>query len=728
MEICLQPMSEEQRDIYQLMKTNENVVVDACAGSGKSTTILSISKYIPNKKFIQLTYNSMLCSEIRQKRDNLSLDNLSVYTYHSLAVKYYKPDGYTDTSLRHILKKKMQPMTKIPLFDVLVIDEAQDMTFLYFKLVAKFCMDMGHKIQMLIMGDYMQGLYEFKGADTRFLTCASKIWKNFSSLKTNVFHSCTLKISYRITEQMSNFVNEVMLGEKRLNAQRTGNSVVYLRRSSYNTEKYVIHHIKKLLHGGDKPSDFFILGASVKGEHSSIRKMENALVENDIPCHVPLFENDKMDERVIEGKVVFSTFHSVKGRQRKYVFVIGFDNSYFDFYAKNVSSSECPNTLYVACTRATHGLFLIEKDEPNQMNRPLKFLKMNHHEMKKQKYIEFHGIPQTLFYKKKNVDVKKKFHRVTPTEIIKFVSESVLEEITPILENIFTKECFPQNEIEIPNIIQTEKGFYEDVSDLNGIAIPNMYFDKLCECTSWNDFFESDHLLSKNENNILYEMIHREQCSSFLRKYIQSINTSCETIADYLKLTNIYIALKEKLYFKLKQIENEYNWMKENDLILCFQRLHNVVGKECFTENKIQVEIEKNIIHFDDENAHEKINAFLRENGFDTPFHFSARVDAVTSESVWELKCCNNIINDHLLQVVIYAWIWKMTTDENKIFKIFNVKTNEILHLNATMEQLNFIVISILKSKCGKQEIKKNEDFIRECDDFFEKMGQQQVN
>ena len=32
-----------------------------------------------------------------------------------------------------------------------------------------------------------------------------------------------------------------------------------------------------------------------------------------------MIEDAKIDEKVIEGKVVFSTFHCVKGRQRSYV-------------------------------------------------------------------------------------------------------------------------------------------------------------------------------------------------------------------------------------------------------------------------------------------------------------------------------------------------------------------------------------------------------------------------
>jgi superfamily I DNA/RNA helicase len=158
-------------------------------------------------------------------------------------------------------------------------------------------------------------------------------------------------------------------------------------------EKYVVFQIRKLISEGAKPDDFFILGASVKGINSNIRKMENALVEAGIPCFVPMMETDRIDDRVIQGKVVFSTFHTVKGRQRKYVFVMGFDNSYFTHFAKNLNPDVCPNTLYVACTRATNAMYILEVDDWPE-DRPLKFLKMSHHEMKKKTYIHFNGNPQ----------------------------------------------------------------------------------------------------------------------------------------------------------------------------------------------------------------------------------------------------------------------------------------------------------------------------------------------
>ncbi len=53
-------ISEEQTIVLNNTKSGHNSVVDAVAGSGKSTTILSIASKMISKKFIQFTYNSML--------------------------------------------------------------------------------------------------------------------------------------------------------------------------------------------------------------------------------------------------------------------------------------------------------------------------------------------------------------------------------------------------------------------------------------------------------------------------------------------------------------------------------------------------------------------------------------------------------------------------------------------------------------------------------------------
>ena len=718
----LDPMSDEQQIIFNHIQNGHNVIVDACAGSGKSTTILSIATYSPQKQFIQLTYNSMLCSEIKTKVEKLRIPNLQIYTYHSLTVRYYTPDGYTDTVMRKVLQKNMPLLHSIHPFHVLVIDETQDMTSLYFRLIVKFCTDYKKKIQLLILGDFMQGLYEFKGADIRFLTCADEIWKPFSKLNSDVFHKCTLRTSYRITKPMADFVNKVMLGETRLEAVKDGIPVMYIRQKTMDAEKYIIYVIKQLLADGAVPSDIFILGGSVKGQRSLIRKMENILVENGIPCHVPMFETEKIDERVINGKVVFSTFHSVKGRQRKYVFVVGFDHSYFTYFARTLNPLHCPNTLYVACTRATHGLWVFERNDPYLYDRPLKFLKLNHYEMKSQPFMKFQGMPQLTFTKcpPETVTNKKITHYTTPTDLIKFLSEDIIEDILPILESIFTVEQEKTHVLDmIPSVIQTNKGYFEDVSDLNGIAIPMMFFDILQQ----HHLFTSLDTVSIREGGKILHMIITSILTNshdneylFLKEKIKELPEECTTIYHYLHLSNMYVSVREKLYFKLNQIQkDEYNWLSNEMISTCFDRMNTILSKECINEhNEFTANIEKTFIQPQHEEMYDVIDRILIEYFPKELFRFTARVDLETDSTVWEIKCTTDITAEHFLQVVVYAWLWKCAMDE-KEFKILNIKTGEIYKLNATLEQLTTIMVAILKGKYGEPEEKEDIDFILNC-------------
>lgn len=705
-------VSEEQFIIINHIKNGKNVVVDACAGSGKSTTILSCAKSMPDKKFLQITYNSMLRMEIKEKVEILGLKNISIHTYHSLAVAKYSKNAFTDTGLRQILYQNINPLSLIKPQDIIVLDEAQDMTFLYFQFIIKYCRDMGTPFQLLILGDYMQGLYEFKGADIRFLTMGDEIWREFNNLKTKEFIKCTLKTSYRITKPMADFINKVMLGDNRIEACKDGQPVLYIRNAKYFLQRTIVYNILELLKSGIYPSDIFVLGASVKGANSQIRRIENVLVEAGIPCHVPMLETDKIDEKVIHGKVVFSTFHCVKGRQRPYVFVIGFDNSYFKTYAKNISPEECPNTLYVGCTRATHGLFLLERAEVST-DQPLKFLKMDHNEMKQQSYIDFKGQSRTIFYDKIEEEKdEKKIHHVTPTDLIKFIPESVLEEISPILDKIFIKESSEEEEIlDIPTIIQTKNGCHEDISDLNGIAIPAMYYDYIE--SEWDD-------REKEHQNVLYDIIQETMNHTksneylFLKNKIKELSPDFESVNDYLYLANIYVATQEKLYFKLKQIErDEYNWLKPEILSKCKGRIMNVLENECQMEKPM---VEETIINFLDEDSHIYLDHILDKFFPNKKFRFTARIDLATVNTVWELKCTTAISQDHLLQVVIYCWLWRRIHPGCKReFKIFNIKNGEILRLDTTIDILDKIMINLLKGKYQEHIPPNNTDFLRDC-------------
>jgi hypothetical protein len=713
-------LSGEQSHIRDCIKQGKHVIVQAVAGSGKSSTVLSIAEEMTNKKILQFTYNSSLRTEIKEKVSGKRLSNITIHTYHSLAVRYYLPTAYTDTGIRHILYNDLQPVCTIPLYDILVIDETQDMTLLYFQLTVKFIRDMcsatNHRVQLLILGDELQSLYEFKGADARFLTLAHELWQDNPFLITREFMHCTMRMSYRITNQIGSFVNEAMLGESRMDACRDGPLVKYIRNSRTNLEKNVIFEVNRLLSKGALPSDIFIIGASVKSAKSNIRRMENVLVSQGIPCHVPMLENENIDDRVIGGKIVFTTFHCVKGRQRPYVFIVGFDNSYLDFYARTLAKDRCPNTLYVGATRASEELFLLESDNYTT-DRPLPFLKINHHEMRTKPYIQFKGQPRSIFYAcdrdaVESIQLVEK-HYETPTNMIKFIPESVIEEISPLLDRIFVLEQAIQSDLPIPSVIETKQGFFEEVSDLNGITIPILYYQWISGLFSVNDGTDSrkPNLLL----DLIRENIHNMKAHEhvFLRDIVEELPENNDTMEHMLYLSNVYVATQEKLYFKLKQIDrSEYTWLTNSMFEHCKERIHLVIGPECITDTPI---IEETIIEPGMEEEHAKIDAHLAPYFENKKFRFTARIDLRTEQTIWELKCCSQLSMDHRIQVVIYAWLWNVIHEEKKEFRLMNIKTGEIMVLRASMEELTHIVVSILQGKYLEHEPLTDEEFIQEC-------------
>ena len=82
------------------------------------------------------------------------------------------------------------------------------MTILFYSAILKFTNDLQKNVQYLLLGDKNQTVYDFKGADNRFLTLAKDLYSNSIVLP--------LSQSFRVTESIANFVNNVLLGENRI--------------------------------------------------------------------------------------------------------------------------------------------------------------------------------------------------------------------------------------------------------------------------------------------------------------------------------------------------------------------------------------------------------------------------------------------------------------------------------------------------------------------------------
>ena len=359
--------------------------------------------------------------------------------------------------------------------------------------------------------------------------------------------------------------------------------------------------------------------------------------------------------------------------------------------------------------------------------------------MRDDKYVEFKGVPRVIFYTKNpsalllaesaNADEKDKFTDVSPTELVKNTSENVLEKIAELLGTIFIQEAEAGDEIEIPNMVLTSRGFYEEVSDLNGHAIPSIYYDHLFR------LYAADGKSPPNVGaNILKHLINDCLCGTkdhehlTLKRLVDQIPDVCDTASDYLRLSNLYVAAKEGLLYKWYQIEpQDYGWITNNLEEQCLNRLDDIIGLECEEEPPL---IEKTIIDREMSAENANIHTYLLPHfpNNEKKFRFSARVDLLTKNTIFELKCTSSITFEHRLQVVLYRWLWDAvhTPDLNKRrnpecsdpreVRIVNIKTGEILKLNATFEDLTTIVVELLKGKYEPICPKTDEEFVLECE------------
>ena len=677
--------SDEQQTVINAIRDGYNVQVDAVAGSGKTTTILSLADQLSDKIIIQLTYNAELKDEVIAKKekygDTMYLDGLSIYTYHGLATKFYSDEAKRDIGISRIVSSDMQPRRKLPRIHILAMDEIQDMNELYYTFIRKFIKDIGGDIQLLILGDVFQGLYEFKGADTRFLTYAPSLWRPYSPFP---FQQLKLTTSYRVTNPIASFVNDVMLGEQRIKAQKYGHNVLFIRHTNpFESAKIIAHRILGYLKDGDlKPDDIFVLSASVKSPNSPLKKAENILVSHGVPCYTPMNETCSIKSNVIKNKVIFASFHQSKGRERKLVIVFGFDQSYFEYYNRDADPSKCPSTLYVAATRATETLIVIETGDP------LSFLQYTHREITASPHTSFVGVPLGLMSSSSTKAKEMNYQKTSPSNLIKFMNESLIVAIADRVEALFKIDnlSYPPNNVILQGDVDTTYGrhlLWEEVFDINGLAIPAIFEemhspDKMSEIKRRVQEFYAVAIL-KNTDHLLVGKI-------------KTIDFDNMSVSDYLKMANIFISLEEHLHFKVAQI-NYYNWLSEKDVA----KLVSNMGRHI--EEPTLLQYEETIVAYEYRSS--KLDAFIASH-IETPLRFIARVDAMSSDTVWEFKCVDALEIEHFLQVIIYAWLWRFVCEPTRgprVFKIMNIRTAEVRILNYDEEEIEALMGLILKSK-----------------------------
>ena len=687
-------MTEEQEEIVESV-LDYNVIVNAVAGSGKTTTILFMANAYPDKEFLLITYNAKLRHETRNKCSEMGLENIEVHTYHSFCRKYYHNSCKTDTEIKETINKNKPPLCQFN-FHILILDEVQDMTPIFYKLIVKLINDIPDNVEnptLCLLGDIKQSIYEFNGSDSRFLSMGSNIFKDINNKR---WKHCTLSASFRITDTMANFINN---GCFQSSTYITSSKISeckprYIMCNAWETNYYynrIIHEIKKLLEDGYLPHDIMILAPSIRNNSHTYEEkdsqnvydkpggfvnankglnpviiLENLIILNlNIPIYIPSSDDGNVDENVMTGKLVFLSFHQSKGLERKVVIIFNFDDSYFEFYERVKTPLLCPNALYVATTRASEMLFLIH-------DRKRKYLPFMGIEGIPNKFIDEFTTPS--YYVN---GIKKQKERVKvmgirnwgATEILRHLPQDAIDECYSLL-NIKTIRHPGKLTIDVPHVIKTTDGS-EMVADLNGICFP-LFFQILLT----NKSSILDALINMKHNNGYSQLYQHIQDIDLYSDYSNGKTVSYspppKTIEDLLYISNCWSAYQNKTIHRLQQIK-KYNWLTSRHFEHSMERMNSLgIDKGAIFERDVSC----------------VNNAIL-------PHTLNGQIDILDKKSkkIYEIKCTKELSKEHYIQLALYIFMYESEYQIKKLkggkgvknmrasgmtYLLYNINTNHL--------------------------------------------------
>lgn len=709
--------NNEQLAIIKNIENRYSVIVQASAGCGKSTTVLNIANKFKNYKILQVTYNRHLKDEVCEKRDNLKLYNLEIQTYSGLFVKYYNHDSCRSIDIDDILNNNSLPINTMKLYDLIIIDEAQDMNIRYYRLMHKFIRDMykeypyNNNIQIMIMGDDKQAIYEFgeDPSDRRFLSKVSSLWPSFTNIKSNL-----LIETFRCTKQISSFVNDILFGGlRKLVSYKDGPKIRYLKKNGFSVHKELATMIQGFLSGKNpsnkkyKNDDIFVLAYSTNHD-KRVNLLENELAERNIKCHVT---KDNIDYEskgdILKNKIVFTSMHKSKGRERAICIVIGLDDNFYFMDKENKRNrSECPNELYVACSRALEYLIILDDSRYGK----LPSIKHTYKELSELDYIHFSTDDLSILENNNSniVDMDRIKIRTSPTSLTERIDTRALRALSSIMPECFIGCTHPNaKSIDLPYNIYIDdnnnKMSYE-IADINGVCIPTIYEHKTTNEST---------IYKRLEKELIQETNQRDE--SYYTEMLRSVSILDNKISSYLHMSSVYISYNSQLLTRYKSIKL-YDWLTDDIVNICIDNMKLYIPMLCEYEKHIS-KYEKN----NDGTLSKKLLIPIFNGGKYGIFEINGYIDAVTKDQkiIYEFKCVEKLKIEHFLQICIYKWMWYNIYNQIPSFVLLNIRTGECYECIADIETCEYIISILIENKYYTNPGISDEEFISLCKQYI---------
>ena len=176
--------SPEQEEVVKWLKTH-NVVVSARPGAGKTATAEALAKENCEVPIAVITYSKRLQLDTQKRLEEYT--KVDTYTFHGLAGRLFGRVIKDDVEL---IQERHSPsipcIDDLPNYRFIVLDELQDLTdnlyWLASTFIASIARSSGRYPGILALGDSHQAIYDFQGADSRFLEKAETVFNLFPTV------------------------------------------------------------------------------------------------------------------------------------------------------------------------------------------------------------------------------------------------------------------------------------------------------------------------------------------------------------------------------------------------------------------------------------------------------------------------------------------------------------------------------------------------------------------
>lgn len=487
-------LTDEQYDIVVAPKDKHYKVI-ACAGSGKTTTILCRIKYLIDSgvmpyNIMLTTFNVDAAENMKTKLEQLFGFNLSIYigTIDALSYRFYnmyfKRDDFIGvseycTEFLKFLRSDNKNVEKIKeRFKYVFFDEFQDCNDVQFEIIK----ELAKTAYVTVIGDDAQNIYQWRGSNMDFILNFENYMEDIKN--DNITEGCkimTLKNNFRSTPEIINLSNSSIknntdqIPKQMLSIKKSCNRlpVIYKYKTEDEQAIYIVAYIARYIKNNIPQEQIAILARnnySIKAVEEEIEKY-NKLNENNKINYVALISDDTRDTKpkIMKNHITLTTIHKSKGLEWDVVFILSCNDDIFPAETTPIKLQEDRRLFYVGVTRAKR--YLNFSFTSKTITRFIGELDRNLYTFKDTKKSYF------IYNDNRNIKFKngvtKLIEMLEPKDIELMRTDGIIPDIIPFTRKIHNSHTYAKYIDDY--YLHADYGIYIDryISRQLGLMVPN---------------------------------------------------------------------------------------------------------------------------------------------------------------------------------------------------------------------------------------------------------------